>query len=128
MRPAAMITTAQCRAMHSRAARSDRSASDDASARVSVAGFSKSVVCGGQTGRVGFGIVETERAVPMGSRAQSVIVVPTVLITNASGNRVANWCTARHPVQWAGTTSDGESSASASAVGLMMGSNIGPLR
>jgi hypothetical protein len=59
---------------------------------------------------------------------QSSIVVPTVLITNASGIRAAMRWTARHPVQCAGTRRDGESAASASIVGSMIGSNIGPLR
>lgn len=57
-----------------------------------------------------------------------VIVVPTVPITNASGNRAAICWQAFQPVQCAGTSSDGESSASASTVGPMIGSNIGPLR
>ena len=59
---------------------------------------------------------------------QSSIVVPTVLITNASGSRAASCWTAFQPVQCAGTRSAGESSASASTVGPMIGSNIGPLR
>jgi hypothetical protein len=58
----------------------------------------------------------------------SVIVVPTVPMTNASGNRAAICWHAFQPVQCAGTSSDGESSASASSVGPMIGSNIGPLR
>jgi chromosome partitioning protein len=58
----------------------------------------------------------------------SVIVVPTVPMTNASGNRVAICWHALQPVQCAGASSDGESSASASTVGPMIGSNIGPLR
>ena len=58
----------------------------------------------------------------------SVIVVPTVPMTNASGNRAAICWQALQPVQCAGTSSDGESSASASTVGPMIGSNIGPLR
>jgi len=60
--------------------------------------------------------------------AQIVIVVPTVGITNASGNRAANRYTAFHPVQCAGANSAGASSANASTVGSMIGSNIGPLR
>ena len=58
----------------------------------------------------------------------SVIVVPTVPMTNASGNRAAICWQAFQPVQCAGTSSDGESPASASTVGPMIGSNIGPLR
>ena len=58
----------------------------------------------------------------------SVIVVPTVPMTNASGSRAAICWQALQPVQCAGISSDGESSASASTVGPMIGSNIGPLR
>jgi hypothetical protein len=55
----------------------------------------------------------------------SVIVVPTVPMTDASGNRAAMCWHAFHGVQRAGTSSDGESPASASTVGAMIGSNIG---
>jgi len=58
----------------------------------------------------------------------SSIVVPTVLIANASGNWPAILWTARQPVQCAGTSSSGDNSASASMLGSMIGSNIGPLR
>ena len=59
---------------------------------------------------------------------QSSIVVPTVLSTNAAGKRVARRWTAFQPVQCAGTRTAGASSASASTVGSMIDSNIGPLR
>jgi hypothetical protein len=58
----------------------------------------------------------------------SVIVVPTVPMTNASGNRAAICWQAFQPVQCAGTSNDGESPASASTVGAMIGSNTGTLR
>jgi hypothetical protein len=58
----------------------------------------------------------------------SSIVVPTALIANASANWLAILWTARQPVQCAGTSSSGDNSASASIVGSMIGSNIGPLR
>jgi hypothetical protein len=57
-----------------------------------------------------------------------VIVVPTVPMTNASGNRAAICWQAFQPVQCAGTSNDGESPASASTVGAMIGSNTGTLR
>jgi hypothetical protein len=65
---------------------------------------------------------------PGGLLIQRVMVVPTVLSTKASGNRAAIRWTAFQPVQWAGTSSEGSSSASASTVGSIIGSNMGPLR
>ena len=56
------------------------------------------------------------------------MVVPTALITKASGNRVAMRCTAFQPVQCAGTSSEGGDFGDASTVGSMIGSNAGPLR
>src|SRR4030095_1101807 len=46
----------------------------------------------------------------------------------ASGSRAAMAWEACQPVQCAGTTTPGASSASASTVGAMTGANIGPLR
>jgi hypothetical protein len=54
--------------------------------------------------------------------------VPTLFWMNASGRRAARACVARHPVQCAGTKTSGASSASASHVGPMIGSNAGPPR
>ena len=86
----------------------------------------------GQSGSRKVGAVSADARplsrIPPGRRCQSLIVVPTVPITNASGNRPARWWQARNPVQCAGTSSEGDSSASASTVGAMIGSNIGPLR
>jgi len=52
------------------------------------------------------------------------MVVPTAFWTNAPGKRAASWWTAFHPVQWAGTMNEGESSSKARTVGEMMAANV----